>query len=65
MTAEQKAVLEEEYERNPTNWTPQFVTGVALRLGLNRTKVYKWHWDYRKLIAARDGEADIVELDDQ
>ena len=48
MTEEQKELLEREYERNPTNWSTADINRLADRLGLNRTKVYKWHWDHRK-----------------
>ena len=40
-------MLEVEYQRNP-NWHSSFITSLAQRLQLNRTKVYKWSWDRKK-----------------
>ena len=47
MRSEQIAMLEVEYQRNP-NWHSSFITSLAQRLHLNRTKVYKWSWDRKK-----------------
>ena len=44
MSDEQKAVLEAEYLKDP-EWTTPRITQIARRLQLNRTKIYKWHWD--------------------
>lgn len=40
-------MLENEYDRN-SHWSTAFITHLAGRLNLNRTKVYKWNWDKRK-----------------
>ena len=40
-------VLEQEYQRD-ANWDTEKIAEIADRLGLNRTKVYKWSWDRRK-----------------
>ena len=47
LRSEQIAMLEVEYQRNP-NWHSSFITSLAQRLQLNRTKVYKWSWDRKK-----------------
>ena len=39
--------LEREYEINP-NWSNQKIGELSTRLGLGRTKVYKWNWDRKK-----------------
>lgn len=44
MSDEQKAILEAEYLKDP-EWTTPRITQIARRLQLNRTKIYKWHWD--------------------
>jgi hypothetical protein len=46
MDNEQEAVLFAEYDRD-SNWTNSHVDKLASRLGLTRTKVYKWNWDRR------------------
>lgn len=43
----EKAFLETEYLKC-ANWSKDHVTQIAKRLAINRTKVYKWHWDRRK-----------------
>ena len=40
-------VLEQEYQQD-ANWDTEKIAEIAERLGLNRTKVYKWSWDRRK-----------------
>eukprot|EP00354_Favella_ehrenbergii_P010505 CAMPEP_0170457674 /NCGR_PEP_ID=MMETSP0123-20130129/4885_1 /TAXON_ID=182087 /ORGANISM="Favella ehrenbergii, Strain Fehren 1" /LENGTH=120 /DNA_ID=CAMNT_0010721541 /DNA_START=538 /DNA_END=899 /DNA_ORIENTATION=- len=41
---EMRAKLEEEYLMEP-RWSTRRITDIAKRLNLNRTKVYKWHWE--------------------
>ena len=40
-------MLENAYQNN-SDWSRDFVKQTAIRLGLNRVKVYKWHWDRKK-----------------
>ena len=47
MTAEQTAAMEAEWQRDLT-WTSSRISSIAKRLGLGRTKVYKWTWDRKK-----------------
>ena len=47
MTAEQTAAMEVEWQRNLA-WTSSRISSIAKRLGLGRTKVYKWTWDRKK-----------------
>ena len=47
LTQEQIDVLESEYLKDPV-WETKQITKLARRLKLNRTKVYKWHWDRKK-----------------
>ena len=47
LTSEQQAILQQEYEKNP-DWRTRFITQLASRLNICRTKVYKWGWDRRK-----------------
>lgn len=47
MTFEQAETLEHEWRKDQA-WTSQRISSIAKRLGLNRTKVYKWTWDRRK-----------------
>jgi len=51
LKAEQIEQLEQEYQRDP-NWHSSFITALAKRLQLNRTKIYKWSWDRKKKDAA-------------
>ena len=44
---EQQVVLENEFQMRP-NWSTAFITTLARRLKLPRTKVYKWNWDRKK-----------------
>ena len=46
MTAAQRVILEQEYECDP-NWSRQKTAEIAIKLGVKREKVYKWHWDRR------------------
>ena len=47
MNAEQKQLLEAEYQRS-ANWSTATISGLARRLGLSHTKVYKWNWERKK-----------------
>jgi len=46
MNKEQQAVLKAEFARD-YSWSNALVDKLAERLGLTRTKVYKWNWDRR------------------
>ena len=46
MNSEQQEILNQEYINNP-NWSSSQIYEFAMRLGLTRTKVYKWNWDRR------------------
>ena len=46
MTNEQQELLNQEYIKNP-NWSSSQIHEFAGRLGLSKTKVYKWNWDRR------------------
>ena len=46
MNSEQQEILNQEYIKNP-NWSSSQIYEFAMRLGLTRTKVYKWNWDRR------------------
>ena len=39
--------MEVEWQRNLA-WTSSRISSIAKRLGLGRTKVYKWTWDRKK-----------------
>ena len=39
--------LEAEFARSQ-NWTQAQVTVLAARVGMERTKVYKWWWDRKR-----------------
>ena len=52
---EQTRQLEAEFERN-ANWSPPFVTMLAERVGLKRSKVYKWAWDRKRRMLASAAE---------
>ena len=54
MTAEQTAAMEVEWQRNLA-WTSSRISSIAKRLGLGRTKVYKWTWDRKKKESFGDG----------
>ena len=58
LTPSQLKSLECAYRRNP-NWSKKYLKRLALRLGLDRTKVYKWHWD-RKRRGLGDRQAAIL-----
>ena len=45
-------MLEQEYQRNP-NWDLQHTKQLAERFGLTRVKVYKWHYDRKRLDLSR------------
>lgn len=47
MSADSKALLEEEFQRDP-NWDRRKIASLAQRLQISRTKVYKWNWDRKK-----------------
>ena len=47
MSAHSKALLEEEFLRDP-NWDRKKIASLALRLHVSKTKVYKWNWDRKK-----------------
>lgn len=47
LTREQTHLLEIEHQRD-NNWTTRHVTEIARRMGLNRTKIYKWQWERKK-----------------
>ena len=47
MTQEQTAAMEVEWQRDLA-WTSSRISAIAKRLGLGRTKVYKWTWDRKK-----------------
>jgi hypothetical protein len=40
-------VLKNEYKKNP-EWTAQQIDELAEILGLESSKIYKWHWDQKK-----------------
>ena len=40
-------MLEAEFQKSP-EWSTQRITQIAQRLGLKRSKVYKWNFDRRK-----------------
>ena len=44
---EQKAILEQELSLKP-NWDTNDTRRIAEKLGINRIKVYKWHYDQKK-----------------
>ena len=46
-------ILEREYLVEP-NWSTIRINTLASRLGLCRTKVYKWAWDRKKKDAPKD-----------
>ena len=50
-------MLNQEYIKNP-NWSSSQIQEFAERLGLTRTKVYKWNWDRRN--KTRCGENQIT-----
>jgi len=47
LSREQKQFLEAKHLAAPL-WSKKQVNEYAIQLRLNRTKVYKWHWDRRK-----------------
>ena len=40
-------MLENQYQLNP-NWTNETIVMLSERLGVTRTKIYKWNWDRKK-----------------
>ena len=50
-------MLENQYHLNP-NWTNETIVMLSERLGVTRTKIYKWNWDRNKTQLA-DQEDDV------
>ena len=59
MTRTQLDMLENAYQNN-SDWSRDFVKQTAIRLGLNRVKVYKWHWDRKKKDLAGEPDAATI-----
>ena len=51
MSKDQLKILESEYLRE-SNWSLQKTKQIALRIDLDRVKVYKWHYDRKRRDAA-------------
>lgn len=47
LTNEQTTVLEQEFEKN-ANWSSREIAKMSKRLGLSRSKIYKWNWDRKR-----------------
>jgi hypothetical protein len=54
----QRAELKTEFLRNP-DWTPELIAVLARKVGLSRTQVYKWRWDYRQKLKSKKLEAQL------
>lgn len=52
MSADQRAVLLEEFEKCP-NWDSRLMTQLSRKLKLAKAKVYKWNWDHKLTIKRR------------
>ena len=48
LTEDEKEILEQEFQKNP-NWGKVTIRKLAERLDLDRTKIYKWNWDRKKM----------------
>ena len=48
LTYEQSFVLEQEFLKNPDWSSRNFLTKLAKRLCLQKSKIYKWNWDRKK-----------------
>ena len=44
---DQIQILEQNYQVNP-NWSNETIVMLSERLGVTRTKIYKWNWDRKK-----------------
>ena len=60
MTAEQTVAMEAEWQRDLA-WTSSRISSIAKRLGLGRTKVYKWTWDRKKKESANGGPTSSID----
>ena len=47
LTRHEHNILEQAWEDN-ANWSKNTVNELTKRLGISRTKLYKWTWDRRK-----------------
>ena len=63
MNTEQQEILNREYIRNP-NWSSSQIQEFATRLGLTRTKVYKWNWDRRNKTRSETQQLESSSQDD-
>ena len=56
LTFEQMDVLEHEFLKN-TDWSePGLIKKLSQRLGLPKSKIYKWNWDMRRKTNAKSAE---------
>ena len=63
MNSEQQEILNQEYIKNP-NWSSSQIHEFATRLGLTRTKVYKWNWDRRNKARTETQQEQTYSSDD-
>ena len=47
LSEDQIEMLTQEYLDNP-NWSNETIDALSRRVGVSRTKVYKWNWDRKK-----------------
>lgn len=48
MNRTEKNFLEAEFEKNP-NWSQQKIKDLSVQLDFAYVKIYKWHYDRKKL----------------
>lgn len=63
LTNEQTTVLEQEFQKN-ANWSSREIAKLSKRLGLSRSKIYKWNWDRKRKTIEHDGTEAVFD-DDQ
>lgn len=42
-----------------SDWSPEFMASLAKKLGLSKNQVYKWSWDFRRKLKAKQYEAQL------
>ena len=57
MTSEQLDFLENEFQRDP-DWKLAKTRQLATELQIDRIKIYKWHYDRKKLMLANQASSD-------
>ena len=53
-----------EYEANP-NWSNEMIAILSERVGVSRTKVYKWNWDRKKKDEAAANQNQLINSEEE